>query len=238
MPRLVAALVAALPAALPAALLALAPALAPALAAAAAPAAACHCFRSRSFDPADPPAADPYILASARSALLSAAFGVPKATLVRAVMSGTPPEDLWIAHWSAARTGREADRLLAAAAEPGAWRAALAGAKGLPGGFGALLGRGAHRSELAAFAVDDVLASRLGADVAVLRALRAAGASSEQVVVSIFLAAQLKVPAPDLLARFRGGEATWGTLLDEAGLAPERIEAEVRRALAEGATSR
>src|SRR5512145_3059565 len=93
----------------------------------AAPTVNCHCFRNRSFDPADPPAADPYILANARSSLLSAAFGVPKATLVRAVMTGTPPEDLWIAHWSAARTGREAAWLLGAIAETGSWRAALAG---------------------------------------------------------------------------------------------------------------
>src|SRR5512145_1248718 len=96
-------------------------------AASAVPTVTCHCFKNRSFDPADPPAADPYILAATRSSLLSAAFGVPKATLVRAVMTGTPPEDLWIAHWSAERTGREAAWLLGAIAETGSWRAALAG---------------------------------------------------------------------------------------------------------------
>src|SRR5512145_1781507 len=81
-------------------------------AAPAAPTVTCHCFKNRSFDPADPPAADPYILAATRSSLLSAAFGVAKAGLVRAVMTGTAPEALWIAHWSSARTGREAGWLL------------------------------------------------------------------------------------------------------------------------------
>lgn len=207
-------------------------ALAPASLAVAAPTVTCHCFRNRSFDPADPPAADPYILANARSSLLSATFGVSKASLVRAVMGGTAPEDLWIAHWTAARTGRDADALLAAASEAGSWRAALAGANGLPPPFEAALARGARPEELAALAVDDVLAARLGADAAALGALRAAGARSEQVVVSIFLAERLKVPAAAVYARFRDGGATWGTLLHEAGLAPEGIEGAMRAAVA------
>ena len=54
------------------------------------PAGACHCYQDRAFDPGRPAAADPYILATTRSSLLSAAFGVEKRSLVAAVMSGTP----------------------------------------------------------------------------------------------------------------------------------------------------
>lgn len=206
-------------------------AVAPAGSPRAAPTVECHCFRDRSFDAATPAAADPYILASARSSLLSAAFGVPKAALVRAVMTGTAPEDLWIAHWSGARTGRTAAWLLDAVAETGSWRAALAGASGVPAPFAAALARGAAGAELAALAVDDVLAARLGADAASLRALRAAGAGSEQVIVATFLSPRLGTPSAELLARFTGGSATWGTLLRDAGLAPERLEAEIRKSV-------
>ena len=153
---------------------------------------------------------------------------MPKKELVTAVMTGTAPEDLWVAHWAATRTGRAAAWLLDAVAETGAWRAALAGAKGLPAPFQAALARGAGPPELAAFAVDDVLAGRLGADPAALGGLRAAGASSEQLIVAVFLAPRLKVPAAELLARYRGGRATWGALLHEAGLAPEQLEAAMR----------
>jgi hypothetical protein len=198
---------------------------------AAAPTATCHCFRERAYDPADPPAADPYILANARSSLLSAAFGVSKATLVRAVMSGTAPEDLWIAHWAAARTGRDAASLLGQLSEAGSWRPALTGAKGLPPGFEAALAKGSDRRELAAYAVDDVARARLAVDPAVLAALRAAGATSEQVVVVLLVAPRLRASPSDLLARYRSGRATWGALLHEAGLAPEGIEAAVRSAL-------
>jgi hypothetical protein len=195
----------------------------------AAPTVACHCFRNRSFDPADPPAADPYILAATRSSLLSAAFGVPKAGLVRAVMGGTAPEDLWIAHWSSARTGRAAEWLLDARGETGSWKAALAATAGLPAQFAAALARGAPSGELAAFAVDDVLASRLGADAGAVRALREAGATTEQVIVASFLAPRLKAPPSEVLARFRAGKATWGTLLRDAGLAPAQIEEAIRK---------
>ncbi len=197
----------------------------------AAPTVTCHCFKNRSFDPADPPAADPYILAVTRSSLLSAAFGVPKAGLVRAVMTGTAPEDLWVAHFAAARTGRSASWFLDAVGETASWRAALAGAKGLPLAFDAALARGATGVELAALAVDDVLTSRLGADPAGLSALRTAAASSEQVIVATFLALRLKTPAADLLARFKEGKATWGTLLRDAGLAPDQIEDAIRKSV-------
>jgi hypothetical protein len=210
--------------------LALAAAAAP-RASAAAPTVTCHCFRNRSFDPADPPAADPYILAATRSSLLSASFGVAKGPLVKAVMTGTAPEDLWVAHWSAARTGRAAGWLLEALSETGSWRAALAGTKGLPAEFEAALGKGASSVELAALAVDDVLSSRLGADREGLRALRAGGATSEQLIVATFLSKRLEVATAEILARFKAGKATWGTLLHEAGLAPEQIEEAIRAAV-------
>src|SRR5512139_4163179 len=57
--------------------------------------AGCHCFRDRTFELERPAAVDPYILATTRSSLLSAAFGPGKASLVQAVMTGTAPEDLW-----------------------------------------------------------------------------------------------------------------------------------------------
>jgi hypothetical protein len=209
-----------------AAVLALAP-----VAAGAAPTVTCHCFRSRSFDPAEPASADPYIMASARSSLLSAAFGVPKANLVRAAMGGTSPEDLWIAHWVAARAGRDPTWFLGAVAETGSWKAALAGAKGLPPAFDAALARGAPPSELAALAVDDVAVARLGVDPAVLRTLRAGRASSEQLVLSLVLGPRLHVAPAQVLARHRDGGEAWGAILRAADLEPQGLEAAVRAAV-------
>ncbi len=195
---------------------------------AAAPTAACHCFQQRTWDPSEPGAADPYVLATTRSSLLSAAFGVGKGSLVRAVMGGVSPDDLWIAHWAAARAGGDADALLAAREERRSWKRALAGAKGLGPAFGAALASGAPDAALSAIAVDDVLTARLGADAEDVALLRAARARSEEVVLAAVLSARLGTPAMPILARVRSGQATWGSTLHEAGLAPQDMDGVVR----------
>ncbi len=205
----------------------------PALAAAGESATTCHCFTNRTFDPSRPSAADPYVLATARSSVLSAAFSVPKATLVQEVMSGADPDDLWVAFWAGARTGRDAAELVAAKGKAGSWKGALGGASAgkLPPDFRAALARGADARELAAFAVDDVLATRLGARPADLSALRRAGATSPETILSVLLAPRLRVTPEQVLARFRSGKVSWGMLLDEAGLKPKEIDPAVRQAM-------
>jgi hypothetical protein len=196
-------------------------------------AAACHCFTNRTFDPEQPAAADPYVLATARSSLLSAAFSVGKALLVQEVMSGTNPDDLWVAYWAGAKTGRGAEALLAARGRSGSWKAAFGkeGARGAGETFHKALARGAPASELAAVAVDDVLVTRMGADPAVVAALRRAGAGNSEAVLATLLAPRLRLPATEVLARFRSGSVSWGMLLDAAGMKPKEIDAVVRQGI-------
>ncbi|HEX9049668.1 MAG TPA: hypothetical protein VF841_03965 [Anaeromyxobacter sp.] len=188
----------------------------------------CHCFKDRTWDPARPESADPYVLATTRSSLLSAAFGVGKGDVVRAVMGGTRPDDLWIAHWAGARAGRDPAALLAARERLGSWRAALAGASGLGLVFEGALARGAADGALSAIAIDDVLLGRLHANAEDVALLRAARASSEEVVLAAVLAARLRAPAMPLLARVRSGSASWGSTLHDVGLAPHDMDAVVR----------
>jgi hypothetical protein len=190
--------------------------------------AGCHCFRDRAFELERPAAADPYILATTRSSLLSAAFGPGKATLVQAVMAGTAAEDLWIAHFAASRGGQEAGALLDAKGAKGAWKPALAGVKGLDGPFAAALARGAPDSELAALAVEDVLVRRAGSTAEEVHALRQAGASTEETIVAIVLSKKLATPAVPLVQRVRSGKATWGRVLDDAGIVPKHMDGIVR----------
>jgi hypothetical protein len=194
----------------------------------AAPTAACHCFKDRTFDPGAPGSADPYILATTRSSVLSAALGPPKAELVKTVMTGTPADDLWIAHWAAARTGGTGAALLEAKERRGSWRAALAGAKGLGEPFERALADGSPDAALAALAVDDVLVRRVGAPEEEVALLRAARARSEEVVLAAVLSVRLGTPAMPILARVRSGATTWGTVLRDSGLAPKDMDATVR----------
>jgi hypothetical protein len=202
-----------------------------ATAAAADPTGPCHCYRDRSFDPVRPEAADPYILATTRSSLLSAALGPSKRELVSAAMTGTSPEDLWVAHWAARRAGREAADLLDAKARQGSWKAVLAGGRGLPAGFAAALARGAADAELAAIAADDVLVERVGADAAELSAARGAGASTSEVVLAAVLAARLGTAPATVLAPVKAGKATWGAALQALGLTPRDLDGVVRQSV-------
>lgn len=189
---------------------------------------ACHCFRERTFDPQRPSAADPYVLATARSSLLSAAFGPSKASLVKKVMSGTAAEHLWVAHFAAVRTGADPEALLAAREGKGSWKAALADVKGLGKDLDAALSRGAGDTELAGLAVDDALALRLGAERSTIAALRAAGASSEEVIVATLISIRISAPALPLLVQVKAGRATWGSVLRDCGLSPADLDGFVR----------
>lgn len=190
---------------------------------------ACHCYRERTFDLERPGAVDPYLLATSRSSLLSAAFGPPKRELVEAVMTGTSPDDLWIAHWAASRTGTPPSRLLEAKKAGGSWKAALAPPGRLGKAFEGALSRGAADGELAALAVDDVLTSRLRVEPAAVAALHEAGASPGEAILAVVLADRLQTKPVTVLASVKGGGATWGQVLQGLGLTPKDIDPLVRR---------
>lgn len=201
--------------------------------AAAAPTVTCHCFRDREYDPGRPGAVDPYALATARNSLLASAFGMEKGDVVRALMTGTSPEDLWVSHWAASRLGTDPRALRAARAERGSWKQALAGADAtrLGPAFARALAEGRGDTALADAAVDEVLVARLRVDPGALRALRQAGATSPEAVLACLLSPRLRKPAASLVAEARRGSASWGSLLREGGLGPKDIEGEVKRAL-------
>jgi hypothetical protein len=190
----------------------------------------CHCYRDRAYDPEAPAAADGYLLAASRSSLVSAALGPSKRSLVAAVMSGTAPDDLLVAHWVAAKAHRFPSELLDAKAAKRTWKAALEGVgpKDVGAAFGAALQRNATAAELAAIAVDELLVTRVGVDAAVLRDVRGTGASTDETILAVVLAAARGGSAMSALARVKTGEATWGALLHAAGIEGDALDGVVR----------
>jgi len=189
----------------------------------------CHCYRDRSFDPARPRAADPYILASTRISLLSAVFGPSKRELVEAVMTGTSPDDLWIAHWAAVRSGRRAASLLDAKDAKKSWKAVLGAVDGLGKSFEEAIARGSTDGDLAAIAVDDVLASRVGVEPGAVAASRKMGATTSEVILAVVLASRIQTTPTTVLAPVKSGNVTWGAVLQGLGLTPKDIDEVVRQ---------
>ena len=192
---------------------------------------ACHCYRDRSYDLERPAAADPYILATSRSSLLSAAFGPSKRELVQAVMTGTSPDDLWVAHWAAARTGADASSLLEAKSAKGSWKAALGPPGRLGKAFEDAMSRGSPDDVLAAVIVDEVLTSRVRVEPASLAALRKAGATTSEVILAVVLASRVQTDPATVLASVKRGNATWGAMLQGLGLTPKDLDGVIRQTL-------
>lgn len=197
------------------------------------PAISCHCFRERDYDPARPGAADPYLLATAQNSLISAAYAADKKAIVKARMTGTSGEDLWIAHYAAARQGRSAAELLTARAAARSWSAVLVPLD--PARFGArfagAVAAGEGDAVLAAIATDETLSARLGVQARELAALRSHGASNQETVLAAFLARRSGRPAVPPFEEVRAGRTSWGTLLHRLGIAPGTVEGEIRRLL-------
>lgn len=124
---------------------------------------------------------------------------------------------------------RPAAALLQLRQERGGWREALQGLPGLTGPVSAALASSAPAADLAALAVDDVLAARMGASQAALKALHGAGAAPEERILATALSSHLGTPTAPLVAAVHAGKTSWGAVLHDAGLSPMELDGLIRR---------
>lgn len=195
------------------------------------PAISCHCFQDRSFDPQHPDAVDPYLLANARNSLFAAAFGVEKKEVVKAVMSGTLPEELWVSHYLAHRSGQSVERVGSLRSSNPSWKGVLsplgAGPEQCGKAFFAAALQGAGSNVLASRAVDAVLMTRLLVSPEEIAGLRGVGADDRQTVLAVFLSRKTGRTAGVLYDEVAGG-GSWGAILATTGMEPKDIEGEMR----------
>jgi len=203
------------------------------------PAISCHCFQDRSFDPQRPGAVDPYLLANARNSLFAAAFGVEKKEVVKAVMSGTLPEELWVSHYLAQRSGQSVKRVGSLRSSTPSWKGVLSplglGPEQCGNAFFAAALQGAGSNVLASRAVDAVLTTCLLVPPEELAGLRGAGADDRQAVLAVFLSRKTGRAARDLYDEAAGG-GSWGAILAATGMVPKDIEGEMRGMVLAAAT--
>jgi len=87
----------------------------------------CHCFKDRTFNPADPWAADDYILATCFNSFLSRSFAVPKREIVMLKMKeGVGQDDLLIGLQISRITGTDLQQLLGQRRQGIGWSAIVA----------------------------------------------------------------------------------------------------------------
>jgi len=86
----------------------------------------CHCFQDRTYNPADPRAADDYILATSFNSFLSRSFAVPKREIVMLKMKeGVGQDDLLVGLQIARTTGIDLQQLLGPRRQGLAWSAII-----------------------------------------------------------------------------------------------------------------
>lgn len=200
------------------------------------PTISCHCFQERSYDPARPQVADPYLLATVQNTFMAVIFTVPKKDLVQAKMSGAAGDSLWVAHYLAAEHPVAAGQLLVARQRSTSWRGALQaldfGTLRAGERFAALLHNEATDQALAAAAADEMLLEHFACTANDLERLRFRGANTAEVIFSALLARKSGHSPLDFYENFSNGRSSWGQMFDALGLLPGApLEGEFHRLL-------
>lgn len=188
----------------------------------------CHCFRDRTFDPASPAKADPYLLATTQNSFLAVAFGIPKRALVQAKMKGASGDDLWIAYYAGSILRLPPGSLMAAKEKTGSWKEVLE-SRGMPldplgKRFLALLDGGGRDAALADAATGETLSRTLRTAPDRIDPLLARQLPTGKIVIATLLARWSGVSATALLEEVDSGRATWGSLLNGLGIHPDALE--------------
>ena len=192
----------------------------------------CHCFQDRTYDPSRPSAADIYFLATTQNSLMSAAFNIPKRSIVQAKMGGADADLLWLSYYISDRSGLDVTDMLETWTTAGL-TGLLAKLEKLKVKFDkpflAALRPGADLSQLAQGACRSVLVAQLGVDGAILEGLEFKGANRQEQILALFISFLLAEDAVAIYSSVRSGQQTWGQMFASTGLDAGQIEASWRK---------
>lgn len=195
----------------------------------------CHCFPTRTFDPAKPAAVDSYLLATSQNSFMAVVFGREKKDVVLAKQKpGATAEGLWIAHWVSHKTGKDAGELLKAQRTADSWQGAITSVRidprKLPQQFVTILNGGGNETALSCFIVDSLLNHKGLATLEELAILRRDRATDQETILASILARKTGQRGTQIFGMVRKGDS-WGKLLQKAGLDGGKMVDEIRALL-------
>lgn len=195
------------------------------------PAITCHCFNDRSYEPTRPAAADAYFLATTQNSFFAIVFNTDKKSIVMKKQQGTTPDDLWIAYWVAQKTGSSPDSLLQAKAKSDSWVNVLVPLNLPPKSLGTrflnALNANVPTGQLSETVVDDLFLKAQLLKEGDLAAMRKAGASNQELIITTVIATKTKQSVEQLFLEVKAGNKTWGSLLSWAKIDTKNMQQEI-----------
>lgn len=191
----------------------------------------CHCFQDRQYLPQQKHAADPYFLTTTQNALMAVWFGVEKRSLVKAKMSGTDGDTLWIAHYLARQSDLSPQDVGRVYAKEGNWESVIETLDISSRLDSRRLSQLDHPDELAASIVDATLAQALNTKAETLDRLRAEGLGNKELILAVFLARVRDDDDPLHILRLYQEGQSWGKLLHDRGLSDSKAIEQAWRVL-------
>ncbi len=185
--------------------------------------AACHCFRDRAYNPADPFSSDAYLLTTVFNSLLAAHFDIAKRQIVLMKMQGgTSNSDLLIALHIAVQTGSDVDRLLTLK-QSRTWQEAVGELPVPPGGADDLLGQirsGMPDEQAAGRVMEKMIRERFARQPREIETLQQDGLELREIVLLLTLADHSGTEPAAILALHRQEGLSWSAIAHNFGLEP------------------
>lgn len=185
----------------------------------------CHCFKDRTFNPADTFAADDYILATSFNSLLAKAFAIAKQELVLLKMKqGVGQDDLMIGLQVAGAAGVDFQELLSRRRDQQTWAEIVAGLEQdgriSQGRFAGEIRAGMPLAESGARVAETVIADFYKVPLELVREFRAAGLN-EQELALLFVLAHAGEQDPGALVDLHNRQGqSWGAIAHRYNIDP------------------
>jgi len=199
------------------------------------PAITCHCFTDRSYNAAQPAAADAYFLATTQNSFFAIVFNTDKKSIVMKKQQGTSPDDLWVAYWVASKAGKTPDGLLQAKSKSDSWKNVVVplhlSSKSLGARFSNALNANAPTDRLSEAVVDELFLKEQLLGEKDLADMRKVGASNQELIIATVIATKTKQSAKQVYLEVKAGTKTWGSLLSWTKIDTKNMQQEVANIL-------
>ena len=185
----------------------------------------CHCFKDRTYNPANPFAADDYILATSFNSLMSNAFGIPKKEIITLKMKeGFGQDDLLVGMKIAQITGADLRQLLSLRRKKQPWSAIISDLtrQGNPGNDEVLetIRAGSSVEHAGAAVADELIAGFYKVPTEAIQKYRIHGLNEKELAL-LFILAHAGGQEPQTLFERRSKEGkSWSEIADDLGIEP------------------